>query len=125
MDNYKLCDSDYRFMLVAWANAPVGSGRLVDLCREQLGWKKSTTYTAIKKMSEKGLIRNEDAVVTILVPKEDVQAVASDYFLDHTFAGSLPQFLAAFLGNRTISDSEADEIKRLIDAHQERPAGTR
>ncbi len=121
MEIHKLCDSDYRFMLIVWDNAPVGSGRLVELCREELGWKKSTTYTTIKKLSEKGFIRNENATVSILIPKEKVQALETDYFLERTFAGSLPQFLTAFLGGsgKKITSTEAEELKRLIDSHKE------
>lgn len=119
MENLKLCDSDYRFMQIVWANAPVNSGRLVELCLEKLGWKKSTTYTTIKKLSEKGFIINENALVSILIPKEQVQSVETDYFVERTFEGSLPQFLTAFLGGRKISDKEAEDIKRLIDAHKE------
>jgi predicted transcriptional regulator len=119
MEIHKLCDSDYRFMLIVWANAPVGSGKLVELCQEGLGWKKSTTYTTIKKLSEKGFIHNENAVVSVLIPKDKVQAVEMDYFLERTFEGSLPQFLTAFFGNKKISDQEAEELKRLIDAHKE------
>ncbi len=119
MDNLKLCDSDYRFMLIVWENAPVGSGNLVELCKEKLGWKKSTTYTTIKKLSEKGFIKNENAIVSVLVYKEEVQAVESDYFMERTFEGSLPQFIAAFLGGKKISNKEAEEIKRLIEEHKE------
>ena len=98
----------------------MGSGELVKLCDQQLGWKKSTTYNAIRRMCEKGLICNEDAVVSIVVPKEQVQMIESDLFLTRTFNGSLPQFLTAFLNGRALSDEEADEIKRLIDAHKEK-----
>jgi predicted transcriptional regulator len=119
MDNLKLCDSDYRFMLIVWESSPIGSGKLVELCAQRLGWKKSTTYTTIKKLCEKGYIRNENATVSIIIPKEKVQAVESDYFIERTFEGSLPQFIAAFLGGRKISDREAEEIKRLIDSHKE------
>lgn len=118
MDNRKLCDSDYRFMSVVWENAPVNSGKLVELCAKMLGWKKSTTYTAIKKLSEKGFILNENAIVSVLVPKEEVQAVESDYFVERTFGGSLPRFISAFLNGKKISDKEAEEIKRLIDSHK-------
>ena len=74
MEYIKLCDSDYRFMCVVWEHAPVNSGELVKLCQEQLGWKKSTTYTVVRKMCEKGYIANEDATVSVLIPKEQVQA---------------------------------------------------
>ena len=118
MESKKLCDSDYRFMLIVWENAPIGSGNLVALCKEKLGWKKSTTYTTIKKLSEKGFIKNENAVVTVLIPKEEVQAVEMDYFMERTFEGSLPQFIAAFLGDKKLSEKEAEEIKQLIDNHK-------
>lgn len=120
MEYLKLCDSDYRFMLLVWEYAPVNSGELVRLCGERLGWKKSTTYTAIKKLCEKGYIKSEAAVVSVLIAKERVQADESEYFVERTFCGSLPQFVAAFLGGKTISDKEAMEIKQLIDEHRER-----
>lgn len=117
MENLKLCDSDYRFMLVVWEAAPVNSGELVWLCQEQLGWKKSTTYTQIKKMCEKGYIENTQAVVRVLIPKERVQADESAYFVERTFDGSLPAFLTAFLGGKTITEHEAEKIKKMIDEH--------
>ena len=118
MDDLKLCESDYRFMCVIWENEPVNSGNLVKLCEEKLGWKKSTTYTTLKKLTEKGFAKNEDTVVVSLVEKEKVCRAASQHFVDHTFEGSLPGFLVSFLGNRKISDSEAEELKRLIDEHR-------
>lgn len=117
MEYIKLCDSDYRFMQVVWEHAPVNSGELVKLCNDILGWKKSTTYTAIKKLSEKGYIQNHNAVVSVLVPKEHVQAKESENFVERTFGGSLPQFLTAFLGGKKISAEEAEKIKGLIDEH--------
>ena len=119
METFNIWDSDYRFMQIIWAHAPVPSGQLVDLSRQQLGWKKSTTYNAIRRLCEKGLIKNERAVVTVLVPQEQVQAEESHAFLERTFNGSLPRFLAAFLNGKAISTEEAREIQRLIDAHQE------
>ena len=114
MDSWKLCDSGYRFMNVVWDSAPVPSGELVALCARQLGWKKSTTYTMVKKLAQKGLLRNENAVVTALVPREDVQAEESAAFVERTFGGSLP----AFMGGRSISDEEAKQIQALIDEHR-------
>ena len=119
MQDLKLCDSDYKFMTIVWEHAPLNSGELVTLCNEQLGWKKSTTYTVIKKLCERGFIKNENAVVTVLVAKEECQAVETDYFVERTFGGSLPSFLAAFLNDRKLSDAEAEEIKKMIDAHKE------
>ena len=85
MEYLKLCDSDYRFMMVVWEHAPVSSGTLVKLCNEVLGWKKSTTYTTIKKLSEKGYIKNENAIVSVLIEKERVQREESAYFVERTF----------------------------------------
>ena len=117
MEYLKLCDSDYRFMLVVWEHAPVNSGTLVKLCSQVLGWKKSTKYTTIKKLSEKGYIKNENAIVSVLIEKERVQREESAYFVERTFGGSLPQFLAAFLGGKKIPAKEAEKIKKLIDKH--------
>ena len=119
MEQYHLCDSEYRFMQVVWASAPVGSGRLVELCREQLGWKKSTTYTVLKKLCGRGLLRNENSTVTVLAPREAVTAEVAGVFVDKAFGGSLPGFLAAFMSGRRLSAQEAEELKRLIDAHKE------
>ena len=115
----RLCDSDYRFMLLVWEHAPVNSGALAALCNEKFGWKKSTTYTVIKKLSDRGFLKNENAVVQALVEKEDCQAVETDYFMERTFGGSLPGFIAAFLNSKKLSEKEAEEIKRMIDSHME------
>lgn len=119
MESYHLCDSEYRFMQVVWSAAPVGSGHLVELCRERLGWKKSTTYTVLKKLCERGLLRNENSTVTVLAPRETVTAEAAGDFVDRTFGGSLPGFLAAFMSGRKLTEEEAEDLKRLIDAHKE------
>ena len=118
MEYAKLCDSEYRFMCVVWENAPGNSGELVKLCEEALGWKKSTTYTVVRKMCEKGYIANEDAVVTVLIPKEQVQAEESQFFVERTFGGSLPDFIAAFLGGKKISTDEARVLKKMIDEYR-------
>ena len=115
MEEFRLCNSDYRFMMLVWEHAPIGSGELVKLCAEKLGWKKSTTYTEIKRLCEKGVLQNEHAVVTPLVTQEEVQAKESDEFVERTFSGSLPGFLTAFLGNKKLSGKEAEELKKLID----------
>lgn len=119
MEDLRLCDSEYRFMMLVWEHAPIGSGKLVELAKSRLGWKKSTTYTVIKKLCERGFIRNEQATVSVLVPMEQCQAVESDYFLERTFGGSLPAFLASFLGTKKLKESEAEELKRMIDASRE------
>ena len=111
MEYLKLCDSDYRFMLIVWEAAPVNSGELVRLCNEKLGWKKSTTYTQIKKMCDKGYIENVQATIHVLIPKEKVQAEESDYFVERTFDGSLPAFLTAFLGGKR-SEERSMRLKK-------------
>lgn len=123
MDKIDIWDSDYRFMLIVWEHAPVSSGRLVALGREQLGWKKSTTYNAIRRLCEKGLIENRNATVSVLVPRDKVEAQESHAFLERTFDGSLPRFIAAFLNGKAISNHEAEEIRRLIDRHKEEDDG--
>lgn len=120
MKYLRLCDSDYRFMQIVWDQAPVNSGELVKICNEKLGWKKSTTYTTIRKLCVKGYIKNENAIVSVIIPREQVQTSESAYFVDRTFSGSLPQFIAAFLGGRKISDKEAEEIQKIIDASKEK-----
>lgn len=119
MERLKLCESEYRFMTVVWDNGPVPSGRLVELCRERLGWKKSTTYTTVKKLGEKGFLKNEHSIVTPLVPREEVQAFESGYIVDRAFGGSLPAFIAAFTRERGLSEEEAEEIQHLIDQSRE------
>ena len=115
MDDLKLCDSDYRFMSVVWDSEPVSSGQLVRLCQDKLGWKKSTTYTVLRKLCDRGFLKNEDSVVSALVPREQVEVFESGYVVDRAFGGSLPAFIAAFTKGRRLTDQEADEIQRLID----------
>lgn len=115
----KLCESDFRFMCVIWNNEPVASGRLVTLCNQELGWKKSTTYTMLKKLCEKGFAKNENSVVTSLIPKEEVQAFASEHIVESSFGGSLPSFLTSFFGGKKISEEEANELKKIIDNFKE------
>ncbi len=119
MNDLKLCESDYRFMCIVWDNEPLSSKKLVDLCSETLGWKKSTTYTVLKKLTEKGFAENNASVVSSLVRREDVQKSASEHFVEHTFKGSLPHFLAAFFRGKKLSEKEAAELKALIDEYKE------
>lgn len=119
MEQLKLCTSDYKFMCIVWECEPIQSGELVKKCLEVLGWKKSTTYTMIKKLSEKGYLQNENSIVKSLIPKQDVQAFESEYVVNNTFGGSLPAFIASFMNNKKITESEAEEIKRLIDSKLE------
>ena len=111
----KVFESEYRFCLILWEHEPVKSSELVKLCSEQLGWKPTTTYTVIKRLSERGVLKNEKTVVTSLVTKEEVQTAEIDEMMEKTFQGSLPAFIAAFTKNRRLSDKEIDEVQEMID----------
>lgn len=117
---YKLAESDYRFMCIVWEYEPLSSMELVKKANEILGWKKSTTFTILRKMAEKGYLINQNSTVTSLVPKEDVQKSHSEHFVEETFKGSLPSFLVTFLGDKTLSKEEADELTKLIQQHAEK-----
>ena len=111
----KVFESEYRFCLILWEHEPIKSSELVKLCSEQLGWKPTTTYTVIKRLSERGVLKNEKTVVTSLVTKEEVQTAELDEMMEKTFQGSLPAFIAAFTKNRRLSDKEIDEVQEMID----------
>ena len=115
MDTPKVFESEYRFCLILWENEPVKSSKLVDLCKEQLGWKPTTTYTVIKRLSERGVLKNENTVVTSLVSKDQVQAAELNEMVEKTFEGSLPAFIAAFTKHQKISDAEIDAVQQMID----------
>ncbi|NLN86565.1 MAG: BlaI/MecI/CopY family transcriptional regulator [Syntrophomonadaceae bacterium] len=115
MEKYKLFDAEYKFASIIWDNEPVNSTELVRLCAGKLGWKKSTTYTVLKKLSERGILQNKEAVVTALVKREDVQKYQSNAVVEKSFDGSLPKFLTAFLGERKITEQEAKELKQIIE----------
>ena len=111
----KLFDGEYRLMQVLWDSGAVNSTRLVELCQEQLGWNKSTTYTVLKKLCDRGFLKNEGSVVSALVPREQVEVFESGYVVDRSFGGSLPAFIAAFTKGRALTAQEAEEIQHLID----------
>ena len=115
MDTPKVFESEYRFCLILWENEPVKSSKLVELCKEQLGWKTTTTYTVIKRLSERGVLKNENTVVTSLVSKDQVQAAELNEMVEKTFEGSLPAFIAAFTKHQKISDTEIDAVQQMID----------
>ena len=117
MDDLLLCESEYRMMDIIWDNAPVESGKLVKLCESKLSWKKSTTYTMLKKLCEKKIVQNVDSVVSVLVPRQDIQSHESEHVVRRSFGGSLPAFVNAFLGNGKLSKKEADELIELIETH--------
>lgn len=111
----KIFESEYRFCLILWENEPIGSSHLAALCKETLGWSRTTTYTVIKRLSDRGVLKNENAVVTSLVSKQDVQVSEIDELMDKTFEGSLPAFIAAFAKRQNLSDKEIEEISRIIE----------
>ena len=118
METPKIFESEYRFCLILWEHEPIKSSELVALCREQLGWKPTTTYTVIKRLSERGVLKNENTVVTTLVTKEQVQTAELDEMVEKTFEGSLPAFIAAFTRRHTLSDAELDAMQSMIDSYR-------
>ena len=123
MDPPKIFDSELKFCEILWTHEPVKSSELVRLCADELGWKKSTTYTVIKRLTERGVVHTENAVVTALVNREDVQSAESRAFVERNFSGSLPGFLNAFVGGKGLTAAEADELRRMIDKFEEESHG--
>ena len=119
MKEYRLAEGEAKFADLIWDNEPVGSMQLVKLCEAQLGWKKSTTYTVLKKLCDRGLFQNEDAVVTSLVTREEFASGKSRQFVEESFGGSLPRFLTAFIGKQKLSGNEVEELKALIENYKE------
>ncbi len=119
METPKIFESEYRFCLILWEHEPIKSTELVKLCQEQLGWKSTTTYTVIKRLSERGVVKNENTIVTSLVSKEAVQAAEIEEMVEKTFEGSLPAFVAAFTKHRAISREEIDAVQAMIDRFRE------
>lgn len=119
MNTPKVFESEYRFCRILWEHEPIRSRDLARLCAEQLGWKTTTTYTVIRRLSDRGVIKNENAVVSSLVSKEQVQAAEIDELVEKRFDGSLPAFLTAFTRQKHLTDSEIDEMQRMIDRFRE------
>ena len=115
MDTPKIFESEYRFCLILWEHEPVKSSELVKLCSEQLGWKPTTTYTVLRRLSDRGVLKNENTIVTSLVSKDEVQAAEIDELVEKKFEGSVPAFFAAFTKRRKISQEEIDEVQKMID----------
>ncbi len=115
----KVFESEYRFCLLLWDHEPIKSTELAKLCEAELGWKKATTYTVIKRLTERGVIKSENAMITSLVSKEEVQAAEVEEVVEKTFAGNIPQFFAAFSRGRKLSKNEIDEIQKMIDEYKE------
>ena len=118
MDTPKVFESEYRFCLILWEHEPVKSSELVRLCNEQLGWKPTTTYTVIKRLSERGILKNENTIVSSLVTKDEVQAAEINEMVEKKFEGALPAFIAAFAKHRRISEKELDEVQAMIDRYR-------
>lgn len=115
----KLAEIESRFVELVWRKEPVSSGELVLLCEKELNWKKSTTYTVLRRLCQKGILKNEEAVVTSVIKKEEYMARCSEQIVEDTFEGSLPQFVAAFMSRKKLSRKQIDEIQKLIDAYKE------
>ena len=114
MPTPKIFESEYRFCLILWENEPIKSTELAKLCKEKLGWSKTTTYTVIKRLCETGVIQNENTIVTSIVSKEEAQLSELDEMVDKKFEGSVPAFIAAFGRRQSLSDAEIEEIRRII-----------
>ena len=119
METPKIFESEYRFCLILWDNEPVNSNRLVELCKQQLGWSKSTTFTVIRRLSERGVLKNENATVTALVTKEQAQKSRLDEMMEETFEGSMPAFLAAFSKSKRLHKHDIAQLRALIEDFEE------
>ena len=115
----KVYESEYRFCEILWENEPVNSTRLVGLCREKLGWTKATTYTVIRRLAGRGVVKSENAVVTSLVSRDKVQSAEIEELVEKRFGGSLPAFIAAFVRHGSLSAKEAEQIREMIEAYRE------
>ena len=119
MDAPKIFESEYRFCLILWENEPINSTRLVELCKEGLGWSKATTYTVIRRLAERGVLKNENTIVSSLISKEEAQKNRLEEMVEETFEGSMPAFIAAFSRTKKLSRQEVDQLKALIDSYGE------
>ena len=115
MENLKLFDAEYKFMNIVWEYEPINSTELTRLCQREFGWKKSTTYSMIKKLCERGIMKNGNATVTSLIEREQVQKYEADLLLNKVFGGSIPTFIASFLQDKTLSDKEVQETRKMIE----------
>ena len=117
MQEYKLAEGEARFAKLIWEREPITSPELVRLCEKEFAWKKSTTYTVLKKLCDRGIFQNENAVVTSLISEEEFNSYKSRKFVEDSFGGSIPRFLTAFMGGRKLTKKQAEEIKKLIDEY--------
>ncbi len=114
MNEYQMGAVEFRFAEIIWKNEPISSGRLIKLCEEELGWKKSTAYTVLKRLCDKGIFKNRGGEVVSLISKEEFNSFQSERFVEQTFGGSLPAFLTAFTSRKTLSESEIDALRRMV-----------
>lgn len=119
MAQYKLGEVEASFAALIWDNEPLSSSRLVELCADKLDWKKSTTYTVLRRLCQRGIFQNEGGVVASLISREEFAARQSEEFVEQTFDGSLPKFLAAFASRKKLSAEEVEQLQRLIDESRE------
>ena len=117
----KIFESEYRFCLILWEHEPINSTQLARICREELGWSRTTTYTVIKRLSDRGVVKNEDTIVTSLVSKDEAQRAELDELMEKRFENSLPAFIAAFAKRQKLSQEDIDELRRIIDKGGDRP----
>ena len=115
MSTPKIFESEYRFCLILWENEPISSRELSELCKEKLGWSKTTTYTVIKRLSERGVVKNENTIVTSIVSRDEAEVSEIDELMEKKFEGSLPAFIAAFARRQKLSDKEFAEIRQIIE----------
>ena len=119
METPKIFESEYRFCLILWDNEPINSTKLVQLAKESLGWSKATTYTVIRRLSERGVLRNENTIVSALISKEEAQKSRLEEMVEETFEGSMPAFIAAFSKTQKLTRQEVQQLKALIDSYEE------
>ena len=118
MDAYKLGERETRFADLIWDNAPIKSPDLVKLAADVMKWKKSTTYTMLRRLCERKIFLNDDATVSVLMSRDEFFAGQSRKYVEDTFGGSLPRFITSFIGGKGLSDKQADELVRLINEHK-------
>lgn len=119
MKEYKLAEGETKFADIIWRREPIASPELVKVCEKEFGWKKSTTYTVLKKLCDRGIFQNEKAIVTSRISKDEFYSYKSRQFVEETFDGSIPRFLTAFMGGRKLKEKQVEEIKALIDSFRE------
>ena len=120
MQDHVLGTMEMRFAMLLWREAPISTGELVKRCAQEFDWKRTTTYTMLKRLCQRGIFQNENGTVIVLITEEEFHGKQSEKFVEETFGGSLPAFIAAFTRGKGLSEEEADEIQRLIDESRER-----